>query len=310
MDLYAQASEFPTQLWGRRSTQSYQELRRAGTTKGAISWRAGQGRLQRPFRGAYLLGDPGSDLLDTIHAALLVCPPHAVLGFQTAAQLLGFGVIPSREVHVVVPAGTSFPQRRGIRIHQVTVPTGEPVEILGVPCTPAARCAVDLARTVRRLDALPVLDAALHSRACTLDDLLAEVPLHDGLRGIRQVRDLAPIADPRPQCRQESQLRLVLHDGNVKGFEPQTPVADDAGDVRHIIDLADPASMVGAEYDGSSHLDRLRMRDDRTRHNWLESRGWLMRYFTDRDLYHRPEGIVFTINSARFSPRSRTNPRG
>jgi hypothetical protein len=40
------------------------------------------------------------------------------------------------------------------------------------------------------------------------------------------------------------------------------------------------------------------MRNDRERHNWLETRGWRMRSFTDRDLYRRPGLIVATMRAA------------
>jgi len=236
---------------------------------------------------------------------MLVSPPLAVVGFHTAAALLGFGVVPSTNIHIVVPVDSSVPQRTGIIAHQSVVPVGEPIDVLGVPCTPAARCAVDLARSLPRMDALPVLDAALSSRRCELDDLQAELKLYNGLRGIRQARDLVPLADPRPQCRQESQLRLILHDGGIRGFVPQVPVLDDRGYARHYLDLGDEQNLVAAEYDGASHLDRGRLRADRDRHNWLEGRGWRMRYFTDHDIYFRAPGIIQTVNAARSAARSR-----
>ena len=176
-------------------------------------------------------------------------------------------------------------------MHQSVVPVGEPVEALGLPCTPAARCAVDLARAVRRTDALPVLDAALHAKACDLDALLGEVKLHDGLRRVCQARELVPLADPRPQCRQESQLRLVLHDGGLAGYVPQLPVRDEDGLIRYRLDLAESGEPT---WRPSTTVPRTceRLRDDRERHNWLDDRGWRMRYFTDLDLYRRPYTIV------------------
>jgi len=97
--------------------------------------------------------------------------------------------------------------------HESTLPLDKPEIVLGVPCTPAARCALDLARTLSRPDALSTLDAALAAAACTPDDLATELTLHSRLKGIRQARELVPLADPRAQCRQESHLRLILQDG-------------------------------------------------------------------------------------------------
>lgn len=286
-DLYENARQTPLLLAGRRRPHSTDEMLTSGLTRHGLHWRSTRGRIRRPHRGLYLTGEP--DLLDLARAALSVCPPGTVLGYHTAAALLGFGIMPARKVHVIVGPDMVVPQRRGIIAHQSVLPI-EPAEALGLPCTPAARCAVDLARGLRRTDALPVLDAALHARACDLDDLLGEVKLHDGLRGVRQARELVPLADPRPQCRQESQLRLILHDGGLPGFVPQWPVRDDDGVVRYYLDLANPRTRVAAEYDGASHLERLR--NDRERHNWLDERGWRMRYLTAWDLYDRPNTIV------------------
>jgi hypothetical protein len=103
---------------------------------------------------------------------------------------------------------------------------------------------------------LSTLDAALAAAACTPDDLATELALHDRLKGIRQARELVPLADPRAQCRQESHLRLILHDGGVTGLVPQHRVTDDEGAITYYLDLADVRRRIGIEYDGSSHLDR------------------------------------------------------
>ena len=61
---------------------------------------------------------------------------------------------------------------------------------------------------------------------------------------------------------------------------------------------ATPALRIGGEYDGVSHLDRQRMRQDRERQNWLSAHGWTMRYFTDIDIYHRPLYVVSAMREA------------
>ncbi|MEJ3742248.1 DUF559 domain-containing protein [Actinomycetes bacterium KLBMP 9797] len=309
MDLYDQARRLPWQLTPTASLVTYQDLREAGATENAIRWRVDGHGLSRLQRGIYLQGGAPPALLDRIYAALLAAPPHAVLGCHTAAQLYGFGVTPTDTVHLLIPAGAAFPQRSGITVHRVVLPIGEPVEVFGLPCAPPERCAVDLARLLPRLDALPALDAALFSEACPHEALLAEVARHDGLRGIRQARELVPLADARAECRQESQMRLVLHDAGIRGLIPQVPVLDDQGVERHRIDLADERTRVGIEYDGASHLDRRRMRRDRLRHNWLESRGWAMRYFTDHDLYTQPDVLVQVVRDA-LRPRTPLRDRG
>src|SRR5690606_12811527 len=114
----------------------------------------------------------------------------------------------------------------------------------------------------------------------------------------RQARELVVLADGRAECRQESQLRLVLIDGGLPPPEPQIWVHDRDGIPRFRIDLGYREQRVGIEYDGVTHLDRDRFRSDRERMNWLDSQGWTMRYFTDRDLYRRPGHIVATVRAA------------
>jgi hypothetical protein len=303
VDLYRDAQAFPRTLRGRNLVATPADLVASGISPDAMRWRAGRGRLTRVHRGAYLVGATRPDLLDRVRAALHVAPPGAVVGFQTAAALLGFGVAEDHRIHVVVPCGGPVTHRPGIATHESALPLDKPEIVLGVPCTPAARCALDLARALSRPDALSTLDAALAAEACTADDLAAELALHDRLKGIRQARELVPMADPRLQCRQESHLRLILHDGGVRGLVPQHCVTDDENAVACYLDLADVRRRIGIEYDGSSHLNRARLRADRERHNWLETHGWRMRYFTDRDLYRRPEYVVRTVKAARTRSR-------
>src|SRR5699024_10208381 len=96
---------------------------------------------------------------------------------------------------------------------------------------------VDLARVLRRMDALPLLDLSLRAGACSRDELLAEDALHARLRGVRQARRLTELADPRAECRQESQLRLLLIDGGLPAPEPQLWVPDQDGVHIYRLDL-------------------------------------------------------------------------
>ncbi|WP_428961802.1 DUF559 domain-containing protein [Micromonospora fluostatini] len=254
-----------------------------------------RGRLVRVRRGVY--ADQPVTGRDAVRAVLARLPAEAVLTRQSAAWLHGFGVLNATAVHVQLPPGVPKPRLPGLVVHHSVLPV-DPVLVDGLPCVSPARCAVDLARTVRRLDALPVLDAAIRSGTTSLDELAGEVSAHQGLPGVRQARDLVPLADGRAECRQESQLRLVLIDGRLPVPEPQIRVVDGDGIARFRLDLGYRERRVGIEYDGLSHLDRDRLRADRDRANWLDANGWTVRYFTDRDLYRRPAHIVTTIRAA------------
>ncbi|WP_413644761.1 hypothetical protein [Micromonospora sp. RTP1Z1] len=267
-------------------------MRNAGLSRGAIRHRVEAGRVLRLSRGVY--GGP-DDWEMRLQALFRRLPSSAVVGFHTGAQLHGFGAAASADLHVIVPAGTVVPHIRGVVAHEAVLPVPVSVEIAGVPCAPAARCAVDLARVLRRMDGLPLLDLCLRSGACDPDELRTEVRRHAGLRGVCQARQLIGLADPRSECRQESQLRLLLVDGGLPAPEPQLWVPDSYGVPLYRLDLGYRKPKIGLEYDGLSHLDRDRLRHDRSRMNWLAANGWRMRHFTDTDLYRRPRHILSTV---------------
>jgi len=160
------------------------------------------------------------------------------------------------------------------------------------------RTAVDLARLRSRLDAIAVLDAAIRSGRATPGAVLEELDRHAGLRGVVQARQLTPLADPRAESPMESRLRLILHDSGLPRPTPQLWVPDDSDYLRYRLDLGWEREQVGAEYDSEGHLDRQQLRHDRERHNWLAARGWQLRYFTDRDVFHRPADIAAIMRLA------------
>ena len=272
----------------------YSELLASGWSRERIRSRIEAGALVRPTRGVYgpATGMGADELLAAMFERL---PKGVVAGFHTGAMLHGFGDARSERLYVIVPAGTVVPRIRGLVAHESVVPVRDPIMRQGVPCAPAARCAIDLARVLRRMDALPVLDLSLRVGACLPDQLRAEVMEHRALRGVCQARQLVDLADPRAECRQESQLRLVLVDAGLPIPEPQVWVHDQRGVALYRLDLAYRDRRVGIEYDGSSHLDPDRLSRDRSRMNWLADHGWRMRHFTAHDLYRRPTHIISTL---------------
>ena len=270
----------------------YSNLLEDGWSRQNLRSRLFRQDVAHPTRGIY--GPPGTEP-DDVRSFLLRMPSGSVLGFHSAAARYGLPVPPVRRLHVVVPPDVDVPLVRGVAAHASVLPVRDPVWIDGIPCVPAVRCAVDLARLLGRADALALLDATLRSALCTVDQLAAEVALHVGLRGVRQARELIGRADPRPECVQESHLRLVLLDGRLPPPEPQLWVANFYGTVVYRVDLGYEQQRVGLEYDGRSHLDSVEK--DRFRHNWLVENGWRMRYLTARDLYHDPGGIVATVKA-------------
>jgi hypothetical protein len=271
-------------------------------TRREIEHRLAAGRWQRLFRGTYTAAADPVDSTTLALAAWLAVGKQAVIGLETAAALHGFGVLDDGLVHLVTPRGSDGLDQPGLRVTTAHLGRDDITTARGVPCTAPARTAVDLARLRPRLDALPVLDATLRSGLVTADTLAGEVAAHAGLRGVIQARELLPLADPRVESPMESRLRLVLHDAGLPRPTPQLWVPDEFGRPRYRLDLGWEQRRIGAEYDGDGHRDRMQLRHDRERHNWLAGRGWEIRYFTDLDVYRRPAYIAATLRLALARP--------
>jgi hypothetical protein len=239
-------------------------------------------------------------------AALSIGRPVAAC-LHTAAELHGFGVLDDPVTHVAV--GTELPCRRRGTLwpHQLALAPQDVVALrCGALATTPDRTAVDLARLLPRIDVLPVLDAALAAGVCTAGSLLTELERHTGLRGVRQARELVPLADHRPESPQESRLRLRCHDAGLPPPTVQLPVLDDRGRVRRWLDLGWEEVQVGLEYDGElGHDDSPeRRRSDRRRHNFLQDGEWAMFYATDLDV-HRYHAALMAQVGAAIARRSR-----
>jgi hypothetical protein len=256
-------------------------------SRGELRARVRSGRWLEVFTGTYRMsaGPPGPRL--RLSAAGLSIGREVAACFHTAAELHGFGVLDDPVTHVAVRPGEACARRADLWPHQLALDACDVVRLhCGALATTADRTAVDLARTLPRIDVLPVLDAALTAGACTPESLAAELARHTGQRGIRSARELVPLADPGPDSPQESRLRLHCHDAGLPPPTVQLPVRDRRGRTRRWLDLAWEEAKVGLEYDGEqAHTGRDNLRDDRRRHNFLQDDGWAMFYATDLDVY-------------------------
>ncbi|SDY71142.1 Protein of unknown function [Micromonospora pattaloongensis] len=159
----------------------YRELRACGLPRGQLRGHLDRKRLLRPFHDVYV--DRANDEATRLRALLRRLPAEAIVCRHTAAALHGFGDFAPRPtaVHILLPAGLARPELRGVTVHETALPA-EPVLVNGVRCTSIARSAVDLARTCRRLDALPVLDGLPRPRT--------QVRVLDDFDRLRYVIDL------------------------------------------------------------------------------------------------------------------------
>ena len=237
--------------------------------------------IRRVLRSVYVAAQVPDDIVLRARALALVVPHAAVVTDWTACWFWT-GLLPVN-AHLSIPPLSVFHPARHARLRNSLCDSGarsfRPSDLTigdGLRLTTPLRTAWDLGRLSHRDRAIGGLDALLRTGSFTLGELVAGVDRFKGMRGVRQLRELAPLADPRAESPGESTLRLRWLD--MRGLPPPTPqVSVRVGDVEaYRIDLAVPELRYGCEYDGEEfHSGEARERRDRVRREDLAQRfGW------------------------------------
>ncbi|WP_433829933.1 DUF559 domain-containing protein [Actinoplanes sp. CA-015351] len=244
-------------------------------------------------------------------AAGLLLPAGAAIGGLSAAYLWGADLIrPDALVSVVTP------RDRRIRGHgrmvphytvldeadmtvlgsPVTAPFGPPVTApLGPPVTTPERTAFDLARRLRRTEALVAVDALAGTGRLDLPALSQMVRERRHWPRTAQAEEVIRLADPRAASPMETRLRLLIHDAGLPTPQPQYEVRNDHGHLIGRVDLGWHTKRVAAEYEGDHHRDRDQFRHDLARVNELRMAGWIVLRFTANDVLRSPQKTAAMI---------------
>ncbi|MBA2416945.1 MAG: DUF559 domain-containing protein [Geodermatophilaceae bacterium] len=228
-------------------------------------------------------------------------PPGIALSHSSAACLYGFEGVPADpSVHLVVPRDWVAQHRsEGVRLHRCQIPPQHLDRMYGMPVTSAAWTALSLIRVLPRGRAVVVADAAVRSGWCTLAELSAALPLLAGLRGCVQARDVVGLAREGTDSCQETETRLILVDGGLPKPDVNMRIVNDYGQLLARGELGYRRKLIWLEYDGFAvHTDRQVFRKDRTRQNWLVTRGWFVLRYTDHDVYRARHQIVQDARTA------------
>lgn len=251
-----------------------------------------KGRLVRVWYGVYSRGEP--DLLGRLAALDVFMCQTAVASMGTAARLYGFDTENTTAIHVLDP-GVRMRSTKGLVVHQRT---GAPLQwVASRRATAPAWTAVEVARRLSRPRALATLDAALHSRWCTLDELRQAVADQRGRRGIAAVRNLVEFADARSESAMESEARLVMIDHGLPMPELQYTIRGANGE-RWRVDFAWPEARIAAEYESVEwHAGRTEMLRDKVRFAGVQEIGWTVVPIVSDDVRRRPERLAKRIDS-------------
>jgi hypothetical protein len=237
--------------------------------------------VRRVARGAYV----PTHLADTIEtraaAIAAVVSPHHIVVDRTAATIHGVEVVTWAEHDVVPPVETCvLPRRNPSRRREVDGRTrdlrpDEIIAIAGIRMTTPLRTALDLGCRLRRREAYAAMTMLARTHGFVAADLIEGLDRFAGRRGVRQLRDLVGLVDPRLESPREAWTLLAILDAGLPAPQPQHWIEVD-GVPTYRLDFAWPHLRVCVEYDGAEFHDRTpeQRGDDRDRRRWLREHGW------------------------------------
>lgn len=247
------------------------------------------GHLRRVLYGVLVASQVPDSLRLRVAAVKLVIPEHGVAVDATASWVHGVDALPRSAIHEM-PTLDVY-SLEGHRIRRSGVRSGSrgllsrDVEVIdGLQVTTKHRTCLDLGRFLWRYDALGAIDGFLRAGVCP-SMLQADLDRFKGFRGVRQLRELLPLATPLAESNPESALRLFWIESGIGDPQPQVWVDDDAGTPRYRIDIGDPEVGYGVEYFGEEFHDVSAEAADNARLSWLDERGWEMDVFRKEDVY-------------------------
>jgi hypothetical protein len=234
--------------------------------------------LRRVIKGVYVAAQVPDGIMLRARALALVVPHRAVVVDETA-WWFWTGLLPSGS-HERVPPLQVFHRHKHSRLRNGLCDSGsrmfrpsDVARLEGLSISTPLRTALDLGRFLHRDRAIGALDSLLRLGVFSKEELVTSVERFKGMRGVRQLRALAPLADGRSESPGESTLRLRwLDNPSLPPPEPQISLRVNGVEV-YRIDLGVRELRYGCEYDGEEFhqdeaVDRRRRDDLRGRFGW------------------------------------------
>ena len=264
-----------------------------------------QGLIRSPARGVYVASQVPDSIRTRVRSLLLVVPQGVVVTDRTAAWIHGVDALPRSTAHEPVPIelmsrAESRTRRPGVRGGIRTLTQSDVMTMHGLRVTTPLRTALDLGRSLRRSDAFAAL-CGFRRSGLEQTHLLGQVERFAGERGVVQLRELAPLADHRPESAAEAVLLLHCWDAGLGSAEPQVWVYDERGRPRYRLDVAVPELRLAIEFQGVvGHLTPEQRERDARRRRWLEAHGWYVVELWADDLFGPgADPIAFLLVAAR-----------
>lgn len=265
----------------------------AGVTRAMLRRLLRDHYIRRLLKGVFVVAQAPDSLILRAQALQLVVPEHSVIVDWTAVWL-HTGILPPNQ-HLEVPPVSLFRHRGKGRLRNDLCSSGERtfgpddlVTIGGLTVTTPLRTAWDIGRLAPRDLAMGALDALLRLGDFSQDQLVDGVEGFRRQRGVVQLRELAPLADPRSESTGESVLRLRWRDlASLPPPEPQVPIHDSRGNEIYYLDLGVRELRFAVEYDGEEfHSSDEDIEHDKRRRRWIEqNRGWIIKPVRKENLF-------------------------
>ena len=257
--------------------------------------------LDAPFRGVRSIEPIGNDIAAQVRAFAPRLAPSHFFSHRTAALLWGMPLpgFEMKPLHVSVPRPGRAPTGRGIVGHQLSVVTGDVVEMRGLPVASAPTAWAQLAETLPLHDAVAAAEYLITVNPferrlplATIEQLHEVTTRRAGTRG-HQVR-LSALRNVREGAfsRPETLVRLLLEWAGLPPALINIECFDSRGKFLAMPDLSWPEYKVALEYEGKHHSDVAQFRADIGRIERLVDDEWLVIKASAIDLFDRPRELV------------------
>ena len=236
--------------------------------------------------------------LARLRAASLRLPAEAAFSDSTGGWLYGMDTPPCDPIEATILDGTKVTRRAGIKLHRSD--SFETSTAHGLPVTCRVRTVADLARRQDLVEAVVMLDMALHRRVTNATRLRHWADTNRGRRGVAVLGQALELTEPATESPMETRLRLALVLAGLPRPTVQPTLRDESGTFLARPDLYYPGHRLAIEYDGATHKDSIA--GDNRRQNRLLEAGYRILRFTASDVLGNPSGVVSLVRRAIARP--------
>lgn len=254
-------------------------------------------RDYRPvLSGIYVRADQPIDFAQSSRA-VAVAHTSGVLGGWSAAALHGHAYVPEDAV-VELILGERAGRRKGVRFRYDLLEPDEHEDVYGYELTTHIRTAFDLGRSLPFTDAVEAVDGLCNIGNFEPELLNGLVARRPGVRGIKQLRTVIPMADRGAGSPWETKTRMLVVGAGIPRPQTQVILLDERGKFFAQVDMAWPEYRVALEYEGDHHRMREEYLRGIRRTNKIHRVGWDIVFATHELVTRYPGELIAAVVDA------------